>query len=154
MYVALCVYVKVFVVSMDVKSTISDINKTIVAGKDGGTRTHTHTHSHTHTHKSKIAGKESRPLAPSSIGVMGTFTAIGRPVSQAWSELVTTAYDGDTHLIVEGILNWSVGCEVVVTPTDLDPHEVGFECVLYESVHVCLCIYRARTCEYAKTSDI
>jgi hypothetical protein len=87
----------------------------------------------THTYK-QFAGKEARPLAPSSIGVMGTFTAIGRPVSQAWSELATTAYDGDVHLIVQGVLNWSVGCEVVVTPTDLDPHEVRW------CVRVCVCV--------------
>ena len=71
-----------------------------------------------------LAGREARVLPPASIGVMGTLTAIGTPVSHSWTALLTTAFAGDTHLVAEGVLNWEVNNEVVVTPTDLDPHEV------------------------------
>jgi hypothetical protein len=79
---------------------------------------------------------------------MGTFTAIGKQVSRAWTALVTTAFDGDTHLVVEGALNWSVGCEVVVTPTDLDPHEVCV-CVNWK---ICICVWGYGGVRCAKSS--
>jgi hypothetical protein len=57
---------------------------------------------------------------------MGTFTAIGAPVSHSWSALSTTVYAGGSELSVEGLLDWHIQDEIVLTPTDYDAHQVCF----------------------------
>ena len=52
--------------------------------------------------------------------------AIGAPASHSWTDLSTTAFAGDTQLVVDGILDWQKDDEIVLTPTDFDPHEVKF----------------------------
>ena len=71
-----------------------------------------------------FAGRESLILKPATIGVMGTLIAIGAPVTYSWSALSTTASAGDSQLSVEGRLDWHIQDEIVVTPTDIDPHQV------------------------------
>jgi len=68
-------------------------------------------------------GKQALRMGPAVIGVMGTFIAKGKPVSHNFVPLEFTADKGSTSLQVEQYVTWTVGQEIVVTPTDYDMHQ-------------------------------
>jgi hypothetical protein len=68
-------------------------------------------------------GREGVMMGTGVLGVFGRLTAIGLPVKHSWVPLTSPAAAGNTTLVVEGTIDWAVGAEVVVTPTDTDPHE-------------------------------
>jgi hypothetical protein len=70
-----------------------------------------------------VLGREGVIMGAGVLGVFGRLTAIGLPVTHSWVPLATPAAAGDMTLIVGGAVDWAVGAEVVVTPTDTDPHE-------------------------------
>ena len=70
-----------------------------------------------------ILGREGVNMGAGVLGVFGRLTAIGLPVRYSWVPLASPVSAGDTALVVEGAVDWRAGVEVVVTPTDTDPHE-------------------------------
>ncbi len=68
-------------------------------------------------------GNEKLSHASGVIGVFGNFIAIGKTQSIAWLPLVTPAAAGNTSILLDGVVNWPKGSEVVISPTDYDPHE-------------------------------
>ena len=82
------------------------------------------------------------------IRVGGTLIAVGAPVSHSWVDLITTAYAGDSTLVVEGILSWRVRDEIVITPTDLDPHEVWYYTCMYVVLYYTLWNTMSRHIQY------
>ncbi len=69
-------------------------------------------------------GRQAVRLGTGVLGVFGTFVALGRPVRHAWVGLAATAAAGDQSLVLDVVVDWAVGSEVSVSPTDLEPHEV------------------------------
>ena len=70
-----------------------------------------------------VLGHELVVMGSGSLGVFGQLTIIGHPVSHSWAPLAAPAFAGNSSLVVEGALDWAAGSEVVVTPSDTDPHE-------------------------------
>ncbi len=69
-------------------------------------------------------GRQAVRLGAGVIGVFGTFVAIGKPVRHAWVHLATTAVAGQEFLILDASVDWAVGSEISISPTDFEPHEV------------------------------
>lgn len=67
-------------------------------------------------------GQAGLELGSATLGVFGTFIALGRTAT-SYVPLQLTAEKGAMSLEVEGTVDWSVGDEIVVTPTDFDAHE-------------------------------
>jgi hypothetical protein len=70
-----------------------------------------------------LLGIEKVPHASGAIGVFGNMVAIGRAQSHAWVPLAATAEAGNTSILLEGIVHWQRGSEIIISPTDFDPHE-------------------------------
>ncbi len=70
-----------------------------------------------------LLGNEKVPHASGVIGVFGSFTAIGLAQSHAWLPLAAPAIAGNTSILLDGLVNWPRGSEIVISPTDYDPHE-------------------------------
>jgi hypothetical protein len=45
------------------------------------------------------------------------------PVGQSWVELGVSVVAGGNVLVLEGAVDWAVGSQIVITPTDYDMHE-------------------------------
>jgi hypothetical protein len=69
-------------------------------------------------------GRQAVRLGAGVLGVFGTFVAIGRPVRHAWVRLAATAVAGQEFLVLDAAVEWDVGCEISISPTDFEPHEV------------------------------
>jgi hypothetical protein len=76
-----------------------------------------------------LLGNERIPHASAVIGVFGYFTAIGKAQSYAWLPLAAPAMAGNTSILLDGVVDWPSGSEVVISPTDLDPHEAEISSV-------------------------
>jgi hypothetical protein len=70
-----------------------------------------------------ILGREALQMGPAVLGVMGTFIAKGKPVSNTYLPLEMTADRGAMSAEVVGQVGWVPGNEVVITPSDYDAHE-------------------------------
>ena len=70
-----------------------------------------------------ILGREALQMGPAVLGVMGTFIAKGKPVSNTYLPLEMTADRGAMSAKVVGQVGWVPGNEVVITPSDYDAHE-------------------------------
>jgi hypothetical protein len=70
-----------------------------------------------------LLGNEKVPHASGVIGVFGNFTAIGSAQSHAWLSLAAPAAAGNTSILLDGVVDWPPGSEIVLSPTDHDPHE-------------------------------
>jgi hypothetical protein len=68
-------------------------------------------------------GRQAVRLGAGVIGVFGTFAAIGKPVQHAWVRLAATAVAGQEFLVLETSVDWAVGSEISISPTDFEPHE-------------------------------
>ena len=68
-------------------------------------------------------GQEGLELGSSTLGVFGTFLALGRKTSDSYVALSSTAEAGVSSIHVAGTIDWSPGDEIVITPTDFDAHE-------------------------------
>jgi hypothetical protein len=68
-------------------------------------------------------GREGVELGSGILGVFGEFLALGQPVSHSWVFLAEMAAAGDKSIIVDALVDWPVGAEVVISATDYDPHE-------------------------------
>lgn len=68
-------------------------------------------------------GKEGVQVGSGVLGVMGVFVAKGMPVNKTWVSLAQSASPGDTWIVVEGMIDWKNGSEIVITPSDFDMHE-------------------------------
>jgi hypothetical protein len=69
-------------------------------------------------------GRQAVRLGAGVLGVFGTFVAIGKPVRHAWVHLAATAVAGQEFLVLETSVDWAVGSEISISPTDFEPHEV------------------------------
>ncbi len=69
-----------------------------------------------------LLGNERVPHASGVIAVFGNFIAIGTP-SLAWVPLAAPAFAGNTSILLDGVVSWPQGSEVIISPTDYDPHE-------------------------------
>ena len=70
-----------------------------------------------------LLGDFGLPLSAGTIGVFGEFVALGRPAGHAWVELAESAWPGNMSIIVDAIVTWRLGSEIVISPSDFDPHE-------------------------------
>ena len=70
-----------------------------------------------------VLGTEGVPMGPATIGVSGTMIALGKPTSHSWTGLATSASSGDTSLVLEGEVDWPLGAEITISPTDFDMHQ-------------------------------
>ncbi len=70
-----------------------------------------------------LLGNERLPHSSGVIGVFGNFIAIGKDQSHAWLPLAAPAVAGNTSIYLDGVVNWQLGSEIVISPTDFDPHE-------------------------------
>jgi hypothetical protein len=68
-------------------------------------------------------GREGVLLGAGVLGVFGQFLAIGKPVGHSWVFLGTMAAAGDSIIIVDAVVDWPAGAEIVITASDYDPHE-------------------------------
>jgi hypothetical protein len=57
------------------------------------------------------------------LGVFGDFIALGRPVGHSWVSLAEAAAAGSKIVVVDAVVDWPAGSEVVIPATDFDPHE-------------------------------
>ena len=69
-----------------------------------------------------LLGNERVPHASGVIAVFGNFIAIGSP-SVAWVPLAAPAIAGNTSILLDGVVRWPQGSELIISPTDYDPHE-------------------------------
>jgi hypothetical protein len=69
-------------------------------------------------------GRQAVRLGAGVLGVFGTFVAIGKPVRHAWVRLAATAVAGQEFLVLDTSVDWVVGSEISISPTDFEPHEV------------------------------
>ena len=51
------------------------------------------------------------------MAVMGSFAAIGQPKLVSWTRLNSTALAGQSTVVLNGIVQWKIGDQVVVSPT-------------------------------------
>jgi hypothetical protein len=72
---------------------------------------------------SVLLGIEKVPHASGVIAVFGNLIAIGRSQNQAWLPLAEPAPAGNTSIVLDGVVDWLQGSEIVISPTDYDPHE-------------------------------
>ena len=70
-----------------------------------------------------VLGEEGVPMGPATIGVFGTMIALGKQASHSWTGLATTASKGSSTVVLDDVVDWPVGAEITVTPTDFDMHE-------------------------------
>ncbi len=70
-----------------------------------------------------ILGNEGVTLNSGVLGVFGEFVAIGRPMSHAWVPLSESVSIGNTSILVDALIDWPNGSEIVISPSDFDPHE-------------------------------
>jgi hypothetical protein len=68
-------------------------------------------------------GREGVRLAAGSLGIFGEFTALGRASTNSWTKLASTSEAGSQQVEVDGSVNWPEGAEIVLAPSDFDPHE-------------------------------
>ena len=68
-------------------------------------------------------GREGVELGAGVLGIFGQFIAIGKPVSHSWVFLATMAAAGDSIIVVDAVVDWPAGAEIVIAATDYDPHE-------------------------------
>lgn len=64
--------------------------------------------------------------------------AKGRPSSRSWTGLANTAQAGETSVDIEGFVDWPVGANVVISPTDYDMHEAEVKKVVALSWGECI----------------
>ena len=70
-----------------------------------------------------LLGNERLLHASGVIGVFGNFTAIGKDQGYSWLSLAAPASAGDISILLDGVTKWQDGSEIVISPTDYDPHE-------------------------------
>jgi hypothetical protein len=70
-----------------------------------------------------ILGAEGITLNAGVLGVFGEFIAIGRPVSHAWAPLAEPLSIGNTSILIDALVDWPRGSEIIISPSDFDPHE-------------------------------
>ncbi len=69
-------------------------------------------------------GQQALRLGAGVLGVFGSFLAIGRPRKTIWVNLAKSAFAGDDFLILDALVDWDIGSEIAVSPSDFEPHEV------------------------------
>ena len=68
-------------------------------------------------------GKQALKMGSGVLGVMGTLVAKGRPLSHTFIPLEITAAKGSTSIQVQPNVSWTIGSEIVITPSDYDMHQ-------------------------------
>ena len=54
----------------------------------------------------------------------------GKTPSHSWVHLASTADAGATSLLLDVAVDWMVGDEIIISPTNFEPFEVGWMVVL------------------------
>ncbi len=75
-------------------------------------------------------GRQALRLGAGVLGVFGTFLALGRPRNRIWVDLARTAFTGENNLILDSIVDWAIGSEIAISPSDFEPHEVEIHRIL------------------------
>ncbi len=68
-------------------------------------------------------GRQALRLGAGVLGVFGTFLAIGKARNTVWVDLARTALAGDDFLVLDTLVDWAIGSEIAIAPSDFEPHE-------------------------------
>jgi hypothetical protein len=75
-------------------------------------------------------GRQALRLGAGVLGVFGTFLALGRPRNRIWVDLARTAFAGEAVLVLDSLVDWAIGSEIAISPSDFEPHEVEIHEIL------------------------
>jgi hypothetical protein len=68
-------------------------------------------------------GIQGLRLGAGVLGVFGTLLVIGKPKGKVWVDLARTSLAGDDFLVLDTLVDWAIGSEIAIAPSDFEPHE-------------------------------